>query len=125
MSQLLVKRLSVSGPTVLPKFFAMVGDYDDQGVFQNPELLQLAKQLLQAPVVVEDLAVVTIDGVLDESLGIDSALKAKGAADSETAMTQGHLFQFLEIAVEIRRFGGIGEFLFESGGGPVRRVRVR
>ena len=124
MSQLLIKRVAVAGPSVLPELFAMVGNDDDESVFQNPELLQLVDQLLEAPVVVKNLAVVTIDGALDELVGIDAGLSATGAADTEAAGDSWPSPQSFEIAIEIRSFGGICELLFKSGGGPVRRVRI-
>ena len=71
MRQFLVKRVSVRRPSVFPELFAMIGDHDNQGVVQNSELLELANQLLQAPVVVQDLAVVTIPGALNKAIGID------------------------------------------------------
>jgi len=48
----------------------MIGDHHDQCVIQNPELLQLAGELLQAPIVVQDLAVVAINGLVDELSGL-------------------------------------------------------
>ena len=46
MREFLVERVAVCGPSVLPEFFAVIGDDDDQRVVQNAELFQLRGQQL-------------------------------------------------------------------------------
>src|SRR6476646_2141379 len=41
MSQLLIERLAMRRPAVLPEFLAVIGNHYDEGVIQNAELLEL------------------------------------------------------------------------------------
>src|SRR5215831_4823576 len=108
MRQFLVERLSVRGPSMLPEFLAMVRDNHNQGVVENAELLQFPGQLLQAGVVVQNFAVVTVESPLDEPVGIQSITFTHRTADHSAATVAALVHQVLESSVEFSRFRGVG-----------------
>src|SRR5689334_3330538 len=116
--------MAVRRPPVLPEFLTMIRDNDDECVIQNADLLQLADELLQAPVVMQHFAVIAIDSSPDKPIRIDSAFGAQCSADHRAAAILRFVPQLYVIAVEFSRFGRIGKLLFESGWGTVRRMRV-
>ena len=56
---------------MLPEFLAVVRDNHDQRIVEKAELLQFPDELLQAPVVVQDFAVIAVDGPVDEAVGVE------------------------------------------------------
>jgi hypothetical protein len=70
---------------MLPELLTMIGDDDDEGVVQNSELLELVDELFQAPVVVQDFAITSVDGFLDEAVGVDSIAAAHRTADDRAS----------------------------------------
>src|SRR5437870_8499592 len=124
MRQFLVERLAVRGPAVLPKFLAMIGNHDNERVVQNPKLLQFVDELLQSPVVMKDLTVVPVNSFLNKAIRIDSVTCAHRAADNSSSAVPSLIDEALVEFIELRCFGRFCELLFESGGRPIRRVRI-
>src|SRR5436190_5703535 len=116
--------MAMRGPSVFPELFAMIGDHDNQGVVQNSELLELANQLLQAPVVVQDLAVVTIPGALNKAIGIDPIVRAAGSIDHDATTVPYRALQSLAGAIEFGRLRRVSELVFEPERRPIGSVRI-
>src|SRR5579864_4463850 len=111
MRQLLIKRMAVRCPSVLPKLFAMIGDNHNQSVIDNSELLQLADKLFQARVVVQNLAVVAVHGSADETVRVNPGLPGTGAADHCSTSVLDLSTEALVVAIKFRRLGRIRKFL--------------
>src|SRR5579864_8415462 len=111
MRQLLIKRMAVRCPSVLPKLFAMIGDNHNQSVIDNSELLQLADKLFQARVVVQNLAVVAVHGSADETVRVNPGLPGTGSADNCPAGVLNFSTETLVVAIKFRRLRWAREFL--------------
>src|SRR5205823_796393 len=111
--QLLVERMAVRSPSMLPEFLAVIRDHYDERVIQHTDLLQLVDELLQAPVVMQHFAVVAVNGPVDKTVRVDSAFGAERATDYRAAAILRLVPELHVIAVEFGRLRGIGKLVFE------------
>src|SRR5579864_5662786 len=116
--------MTVRGPSVLPELLAMIGDDHYQCVVQDAEIPEFIDELLKAPVVVQNLAVVTVNGSANEAIGIHSGLLTRGAANDRASGVPRFSSEILIVSIELGGFFRIRKFLFKASGRAVGSMRI-